>query len=235
MNRVRNWTKMIVKSLHYFTSELVGNIVRTWVFIALPIIVVALLLSGSSRVILWAEDKVITGAQAMYVDAVDYVASTNGYVDASTIPVIETEQYQPFTYENFLTKVRKEMRVNELPDSLEPLILGLVYHESVQGNKNAVSKAGALGLFQLMPATIKKLNHNIEDVKKNWMLNVKLGVHWFAKMRDSNKGNNLLALHEYNAGINRMFLSKENKDYPHHVLTAMNVVYNKDAWKNIRE
>ncbi|MGE5347337.1 MAG: transglycosylase SLT domain-containing protein [Acidithiobacillales bacterium] len=87
------------------------------------------------------------------------------------------------------------------------LVFGLVRQESVF-TPNVRSRAGAVGLMQVMPATGRQLErHGRRSPRPDLLdpaVNARLGVAYLRRLLDSFEGDSVLALAAYNAGPSRV-------------------------------
>lgn len=106
-------------------------------------------------------------------------------------------------------------------NGLEPyLILAIIRQESAFDSR-IISRAGAIGLMQLMPRTAKMVSKklNVKKFKKDMLsipdINISLGTRYLADILKEYDGNLVLALASYNAGekrVKKWFKEKYRED-----------------------
>ena len=110
------------------------------------------------------------------------------------VGVTNTQQITPHATRNQILDIVSQISEKHGVD--ENLVKAVIKQES-GFNPKAKSKAGAMGLMQLMPQTAKHLG--VKD-PYNAMQNVDGGVRYLKSMLDKYNGNVILALAAYNAG-----------------------------------
>ena len=116
-------------------------------------------------------------------------------VSSARLPVVGPSQGKANSRERY--KIEKSIQKAARKYNLSPeLIRGVIQAES-NFRVDAVSRAGAQGLMQLMPATAKELGVTKPlDIEQN----IDGGAHYLRKMLDRFGGDVKLALAAYNAG-----------------------------------
>ncbi|MFT6791776.1 MAG: soluble lytic murein transglycosylase [Cellvibrionaceae bacterium] len=116
--------------------------------------------------------------------------------------------------------VQRQARDTQLPATL---IFAIARQESAWGS-DARSRAGAMGLMQLLPSTAKYtaekagLDHRRSDLLKPEH-NIKLGSHYMSQLLEQYNNNRVPAIAAYNAGPNRVnrWLQETDKRLPNDV------------------
>ena len=108
----------------------------------------------------------------------------------------------------FLPSFSDEVSINAEKNSLSPYLLHAIIREESSHRADAVSRAGAIGLMQLMPSTgsIMAKETGFRDYSTQSLYtpetNITLGSLYLKRLIDANKGSLPLAIASYNAGPN---------------------------------
>ena len=114
---------------------------------------------------------------------------------------------------------------------VDPLLVFSIILQESQGNYDAVSPRGALGLMQIMPVTYSEIFDDLElETTHLPKENIRAGVYYISKLLDLFKDSNpedrvRLALGSYNAGPARIYDAQELSAY---------LGENPHCWSNIR-
>ncbi|HVR43122.1 MAG TPA: lytic transglycosylase domain-containing protein [Thermoanaerobaculia bacterium] len=122
--------------------------------------------------------------------------------EQNAVPRRFVEMYYPLRYEEL---IREAARKNDL----DPYLLMALIRQESAFNPEARSRAGAIGLMQLMPATGRELGNRlyagfVESRLAHPDVNIELGSHYLRRVVDMLDGNTELALAGYNGGPYRI-------------------------------
>lgn len=172
-----------------------------------------------------AEAEFALGRFAPAAAAVKRAFPEIGTAEEARVPDPWRRLYYPIEVGGFLGSNAAQFR-------LDPAILrGLVRQESVF-DAGARSRAGALGLTQLMPATARGLSKSVLRVRYRRAflydpsVNSRLGAAYLKSLFDRFSGNPLWALAAYNGGPTRMArVLRENPGVPEDEVFESHPVY----------
>jgi soluble lytic murein transglycosylase len=159
--------------------------------LALALTAAALLASGEARAGLW----VFEDARGV-IHVRDYRAHDGYKLYKPSAPAkIPPEAYRetlkaPDVFDGAIAHATRE-------HGLSPGLVKAVVHVESAFNPKAVSRAGALGLMQLMPDTARSLG--VDDPFNPWH-NIEGGTRYLRYLMRKNRGDVELALAAYNAG-----------------------------------
>ncbi|TMQ28348.1 MAG: lytic transglycosylase domain-containing protein [Nitrospirae bacterium] len=165
----------------------------------------------------------------------EYVGPT-GQVSVTNVPTNErvTVVRRKARYHSVVADLELEQAVDRAAQQhhVQPALLLAVMKAESSFNPTAVSKAGAVGLMQLIPETaIRHGVHNLYDANDN----ITGGAKHLRYLLDRFHGNIRLALAAYNAGERKVDRYrqippyKETQDYVKRVLVYYRS-YKKDGW-----
>lgn len=125
---------------------------------------------------------------------ISYIREPKNYSFYQSTPDIEN----PYKYDAFIRTAAMEHEV-------DPLLVKAIIKAESNFNHRAVSKTGAVGLMQLMPDTASEMKVNDPfDPEQN----INGGTKYFRKLLGMFKGDLHLSLAAYNAGPNRVKLTR---------------------------
>lgn len=130
----------------------------------------------------------------------------------------------PLTYEDTIAEVSEKYNVNEA------LICGIIKTES-NFNPNAVSAAGAIGMMQIMPATLEWMQYAYRDGEEteeelyNPEFNIDVGTQVMSVLLEYYDGCLETAICAYNAGLGNVDEWLENPEYSHDGKTLYEIPY----------
>jgi soluble lytic murein transglycosylase len=134
--------------------------------------------------------------------------------DRSSVPQFVYNVSYPLAYFDIVKKAATA-------DTVDPLfVLSIIKQESVF-DYGIMSKAGAVGLMQLMPATAKEIAADLSEIYASDSLvkpsaNIRYGTHYVKKLLDRFHGNMVQAIAGYNGGppaIMRWFERNKSKNF----------------------
>jgi soluble lytic murein transglycosylase len=113
---------------------------------------------------------------------------------------------------NALSPVTQKSLLYELAGTykIDPLLLAAIIRSESTFWPFAESRAGAMGLMQLLPSTAEEearlLNLDYQDSEDLYRndINLRLGTHYFSRVLKSFDGNLVLGLAAYNAGVGKV-------------------------------
>ena len=124
----------------------------------------------------------------------------------------------------FFIKEKFQIISEVMNDEYAPLVHAIIKQESGFAQM-AVSRVGALGYMQLMPATAKLVSkeigipYNQKKLTRDIRYNIRLGSFYIKKLIDEFEGSEMLAIASYNAGpnatrrwINEFYDPRKEKD-----------------------
>ncbi|MGI9387102.1 MAG: lytic transglycosylase domain-containing protein, partial [Methyloligellaceae bacterium] len=130
----------------------------------------------------------------------------NAMVRAAKIGLARGWMFETFAYPLDLLPALKRSNSGKIERAL---IYATVAQES-EFNAQAISRAGARGLMQLMPGTaaqmarLKNLDFSKDRLTTDPAYNLRLGTAYLSSLLETFNGSTLLALAAYNAGPNRV-------------------------------
>ena len=187
-------------------SNFMGRLVRSLTYLTLTLAVACTIMAFTARVYMQGERYVVSNARTTWNRVIGDLAQAHGYAMHVKL--------DPITREGVILR---EAKINRVPVSLVRAVI-----KAESNNKpQAVSSAGARGLMQVMPSWLSYCSLQDASELFDEEENIKCGTRILALALESQKGNVLMALKEYNAGVKRIDKTQENRNYPQKVLAKL--------------
>ena len=150
--------------------------------------------------------------------------SENKFSRAANIPA-ESEYKAKSNVHSKSRSLRKIVSIKSKKYKIEPSLIHSIIKVESNWNPEAVSRTGAKGLMQLMPATAKDMNvQNPFDPEEN----IEGGTRYLRYLLDKFNGDLTLAIAAYNAGPRKIYKFKgvppikETKEYVKKIFSIYN-------------
>ena len=129
----------------------------------------------------------------------ELVISNNDSEDVDSVPAAPSSRVNLSNWKNGSVPYQAEVQAAAEATSLDPALIHAVIATESAYNPSALSRKGAYGLMQVLPATAKTMT---AIPVRQWSVPQQIlwGSHYLKRMLDMFEGNVTLALAAYNAG-----------------------------------
>jgi soluble lytic murein transglycosylase len=188
--------------LHVQKAELLGN--GGLVDFAVRELQAAATVEGGSWAL--AETAQLYTETGHYDRAIEYMKHSAPNYFALDIPDLPRKYWEALFPKPFWSDLKKHSDAN----GLDPYLVASLIRQESEFNPNAVSRANAVGLMQLLPKTGKLVAKEVQLKRYNASqlytpaVNLQLGTRYFRGMVDKFGGSFEYALAAYNAGSDRV-------------------------------
>lgn len=109
-----------------------------------------------------------------------------------------------FTVAEHVAPYTADIRQAEQENGLPPGLLSAQISKESSGRPDAVSKAGAIGLTQVLPTTLADMGYDEQEVANNPQLQIQAGAKYLAQMLKATGGDVGRALTAYHSGLGNL-------------------------------
>jgi soluble lytic murein transglycosylase len=153
-----------------------------------------------------AETAQLYGETGHYDQAIELMKHSAPNYFALDIPDLPRKYWEALFPKAFWTDLKRSAAAN----ALDPYLVASLIRQESEFNPNAVSRANAVGLMQLLPKTGKQVAKEVKLQRYSASqlytpaVNLQLGTRYFRGMVDKFGGSFEYALAAYNAGSDRV-------------------------------